>query len=109
MSEMIDILQANSEGANDYFKSLKERSGSTEEDANKVVQEILQNIKNGGDKAILDYTRKFDSEIITSLNVSKEEIGSAYAKVDVKFIDALKTAQKTLLNFMRNKGKKLGL
>ncbi len=99
MSEMIEILQANSEKAKEYFKSLKERSGSTEENANKVVQEILENVKNGGDRVVLDYTRKFDSEIITSLNVSKEEINSAYKKVDAKFIDALKTAQKNITEF----------
>lgn len=99
MGELIDILQANSKQAKNYFKSLKARSGSTEEDANKVVQEILQNVKKGKDKALLDYTRKFDCKTITSLNVSKEEISSAYEKVDAKFIDALKTAQKNITEF----------
>ena len=99
MSELIDILQANSNQAKNYFKSLKERSGNTEEDANKVVQEILLNVKNGGDKAVIDYTRKFDSEKITSLIVSEEEISSAYEKVQAEFIDALKTAQKNITEF----------
>ena len=53
----------------------------SEEDVNKVldiVSDILDNVKNNKDKAIREYTEKFDGVSIESLKVSEDEIKEAY-------------------------------
>lgn len=96
---MINILEAKSQEAKNYFENLKERSGNIQQDVNIVVQEILKNVKENGDKAVLDYTRKFDCETMESIIVTEEEIKNAYKKVDNEFIEALKLSKANITEF----------
>ncbi|SMC25722.1 histidinol dehydrogenase [Clostridium acidisoli DSM 12555] len=96
---MIDILKASSKEAEKYFENLKKRAGSIQQDVEKAVLEILKNVKENKDKAVLDYTRKFDCKTIESLIVTKEEIKGAYEKVDDEFIEALKLAKSNIIEF----------
>ena len=96
---MINILEAKSQEAKNYFENLKERSGNIQQDVNIVVQEILKSVKENGDKAVLDYTRKFDCETMESIIVTEEEIKNAYKKVDNEFIEALKLSKANITEF----------
>jgi histidinol dehydrogenase len=96
---LINILEAKSQEAKNYFENLKERSGNIQQDVNIVVQEILKNVKENGDKAVLDYTRKFDCETMESIIVTEEEIKNAYKKVDNEFIEALKLSKANITEF----------
>lgn len=99
MSEIINILTANSEEGKAYLKNIKDRAESIETDVNAIVSDILKNIKENGDKAVLEYTRKFDSSNVDSLTVTAEEIENAYKNVDAEFIEALKTAKANITEF----------
>jgi histidinol dehydrogenase len=92
-------LEAKSQEAKNYFENLKERSGNIQQDVNIVVQEILKSVKENGDKAVLDYTRKFDCETMESIIVTEEEIKNAYKKVDNEFIEALKLSKANITEF----------
>jgi histidinol dehydrogenase len=96
---LINILEAKSQEAKNYFENLKERSGNIQQDVNIVVQEILKSVKENGDKAVLDYTRKFDCETMESIIVTEEEIKNAYKKVDNEFIEALKLSKANITEF----------
>lgn len=62
------------------------------------VDEIVKNVKMNKDKALLEYTKKFDGEI-KNIEVTKEEIKQAYQNTDPKTIEAIKTAIKNVKEF----------
>ena len=81
---------------------LQETIKRSEEDVNKVldiVSDILVNVKDNGDKAIGEYTEKFDGVIIENLKVSKDEIQEAYDTLDDSLLTALKNAASNIEKF----------
>jgi histidinol dehydrogenase len=58
------------------------------------VNEILANIRENGDKALFDYTAKFDGFELTpeNIKVTRAEIDEAYTKLDKEYIDVIKEA-----------------
>jgi histidinol dehydrogenase len=61
----------------------------------------LKNIRENGDKAVLDYTEKFDGIKFFSseLKVTQEEIDEGYKKVETDFINALENAAENIEDF----------
>jgi histidinol dehydrogenase len=59
-----------------------------------VVAEIIENIRQHGDKALLDYSRRFDAPQLTigQLRVSTAEMEAAVGQVDEEFRQALQAA-----------------
>ena len=47
------------------------------EEIEKIVEEIIENVKANGDKALFEYCKKFDKCQLDSLLVSEEEIEEA--------------------------------
>ncbi len=68
-------------------------------DVEAVVAEIISNVKANGDKALLEYTEKFDKAMLTSLYVTKEEIDEAYGLVEPEFIEVIKKAAENIRKF----------
>ena len=58
------------------------------------MNDILADIKENGDKALFDYTKKFDKADINESNVivTQAEIEKAYTQVDAGLIDVIKKA-----------------
>lgn len=70
-------------------------------DVNAVVSEILENVRRRGDKAVLDYTNKFDRLDLTeqTMRISGEEIERAVAACDKETLDALYLAAERIEAF----------
>lgn len=64
-----------------------------------IVSEIIENVKQNGDKALYEYCLKFDKAELHSLEVSGEEIEEAFASVDKEFIEILKEASENIKTF----------
>lgn len=66
-----------------------------------TVNEILEDVKKNKDKALFDYTKKFDGVDITkeTLRVTKEEIEEAYTKVDSHLVDIIRKALKNIREY----------
>ena len=64
-----------------------------------VVAEIIENVKKNGDKALYEYCEKFDKAVLTSLQVSEEEINEAVNSVEPKFLEILKKAAANIRKF----------
>lgn len=64
-----------------------------------AVSEIIENVKQNGDKALYEYTEKFDKAKLSSLLVSREEIDEAVASVEPEFLEILKKAAKNITKF----------
>ena len=64
-----------------------------------IVADIIKNVREKGDKALYEYTEKFDKAVLSSLKVTKEEIAEALASVDEKFVEILKKAAANISKF----------
>lgn len=99
MKDIINLIYNNSAEGKAYFKALNERQGKADEKIMNIVEDILQNVRKYGDKALIEYTKKFDCEVLEDIKVSKKEIEAAYKNVDREFLEALKTAKENILDF----------
>ncbi len=80
-------------------KVLNELLKREEEDNLKVeeiVRDIILNIRKNGDKAVKEYTEKFDGAVLDSLKVTKEEIDFALKDVGEEFLNILKEAKENI-------------
>ena len=70
------IVKLTDETKNNILEDLLKRSPNNYDQYADSVNEILSNVKENGDKAIFDYTKKFDGADINAENilVTKEEI-----------------------------------
>ncbi len=68
-------------------------------DVEDVVAEIINNVKKNGDRALSEYTLKFDKADITGFEVSSEEIDEAFKSVEPEFIEILKEAAENIRTF----------
>ena len=69
---MISIINVNNNNINEIIKNLKERSNTI--NIRKSVEEIIENIKLHGNKALREYTLKFDNVELKDFLISNEEI-----------------------------------
>ena len=67
-----------------------------------LVSEVFDEIQKVGDKAIFDYTRRFDQIEIENLNVTKNEISQANKSVPKKLKKAIKQAKKNIEIFHKS-------
>ncbi len=65
----------------------------------KIVQDILADVRDNGDAACFRYTEKFDKARLTSLLVSKEEIEEALRAVEPEFLAVLREAAENIRVF----------
>ena len=64
-----------------------------------IVADIIENVKQNGDKALIEYAEKFDKATLTSLQVTSQEIDEAVAAVEPKFLEILQKAAKNIRKF----------
>ena len=88
------------------MENLLKRSPNNYTEYESSVNEIINNVRENRDKAIFDYTKKFDKADIDASNirVTKEEIQDAYDKVDEKLLAVIK---KSLVNIKKYHEKQL--
>ena len=67
-----------------------------------VVSEIIANVILNKDKALYEYSAKFDKAELTSLEVSEAEINEAFASVDTEFVEIIKEAAENIRNFHKH-------
>jgi len=69
------------------------------EDPEQAVKQIIGQVRNRGDEALLDFTLKIDRVELTSLEVTKEQVAGAYQEVDEELVSALKLAAERIRSF----------
>lgn len=96
---MITTVIANGKDEYSFIQSLKERSQSGAKDVSSTVKEIIDNVKLSGDKAVYDYTVKFDGKAPERVEISKEEIDSIISDCDEDYLETLKKAASNIEDF----------
>ena len=71
-------------------------------DVSGTVAEILDRVKNEGDRALKDYTLKFDKVELDSLEVSPEELKDRIKEVEPEFIEVLKRSAANIGDFHKS-------
>ena len=67
-----------------------------------AVAEILENVRNRGDEALREYTRRFDGVELESFLVTPEEIEEGCAAVSEEFRAVLRQAAENIAEYHRN-------
>lgn len=95
------ILNLNKENTDNLLENLLKRSPTSYDSYEKDVKAIIDNVKDNGDKALFDYTLKFDKASINQDNiiVTKEELEDAYNEVDEKLIKVIRKALVNIKSF----------
>ncbi len=75
------------------------RDINTKSGVEDIVSDIIDNVKMNGDKALKEYSLKFDKAEIDCLEVTKEEIETAYNSEDKEFIATLEKARDNIYHF----------
>jgi len=75
------------------------QQGFGSDEKERAVRDIIVEVRERGDAALLDLTEKFDGVKLTSLEVSKNEIKQAASEVDSELFDALKLAAERIADF----------
>lgn len=68
-------------------------------DVSLAVKEIVENVKNNGDKALKEYTEKFDGVKLDDFLVSKKEIEDALKECEEDFLLVLRKAKERIYNY----------
>lgn len=69
------------------------------DDVSGIVADIIRNVRERGDGALLEYTKKFDGAELKSLKVTPEEMEEAMKKVPAKFLRILRRAARNIRTF----------
>lgn len=64
-----------------------------------VVREIIDKVRSGGDRQLLEYTRALDGVNVDVLQVEASEVKAAYESVEGEFVDAVKLAASRVRSF----------
>ena len=88
------IIKLTNESKKNILENLLKRSPNNYGKFEAAVNDILADIKENGDKALFEYTKKFDKADINESNVivTPAEIEKAYTQVDAKLIDVIRKA-----------------
>ncbi len=89
-------------------KLLNRFSGRRNRRIEERVRQILEDVKTGGDEAVLRYTRKFDKVRLSAreLKASESEINGAYQNIKPEFIASLKIAIENVNHFYKRQLKR---
>ncbi|WP_422375362.1 histidinol dehydrogenase [Roseibium sp.] len=92
---MVLRLNSSDTGFEDQFKALLAGKREVSEDVDQIVRDILDRVRSEGDRAVLDYTARFDrleAGSMAELKVSEAEIEAALSQVPAETLDALQLA-----------------
>lgn len=100
---MIRIIDIRKNKENDMYKKLIARNHMELGDIPKRVEEIVADVRLNGDKAVLEYTERFDRIRFDAqqLKVSAAEIADSYSKVDPALIEVIRKAKNNIESFHR--------
>ncbi len=97
-----------SEEANERLRQIKSRRIELGGEIEQQVKDILSQVREKGDGALVQFTRKFDCPSFTAqdITVSEEEIRRAIREVDDEFLSILKKAIDNITRFHENQKEK---
>lgn len=79
--------------------SIKRSVDAGTDEQQRIVRDIIQDVRHNGDRALFAYTEKFDGAKLYSLKVTQEEINEAYEALDDQMIKIIREAAQNIADF----------
>ena len=83
----------------DFLKEVEKRSSETNAKVEETVREIIGKVRAEGDKAVKEYTAKFDCPDCTYYEVPQEVINDALTEADSELVEALLNCVEKITDF----------
>ena len=96
---MMKIIQTDGVAEREYQKLLKSRSAKVGKEVTQTVTQILEQVEQRGDEAVLEYTKKFDGSLPQYVEVPREVIQDALTEADQDYVNALLNAVENITAF----------
>lgn len=96
---MIRKIIANGTDELAFIKEIEKRNGETGKKVTETVSAILEDVKNNGDKAVQEYTLKFDGKLPEYYEIPQEVISDALTEADEGYVNALLNAMENITDF----------
>lgn len=96
---MIPKVIADGKKEYDFIKELKLRAENSDKDVVPAVSEIINNVREKGDKAVYDYTVKFDGKAPEKTEITGEEIDKLIESCEPLFMEAVTKAAENIRDF----------
>ena len=98
---IITPVSTTSTKGKEILAGLRDRFQLADPACQQTVTGIIENIRQRGDEALIEYIRKFDAPTMTAnhLRVSEEELHEAMASVNEEFLDTLELAIERIYTF----------
>ena len=95
------IVKLNEQTRQDILASLLKRDPNHYSGYEEKVQEIVENVKDRRDQALLEYTRKFDGVELTAdqLRVTEEEVQEALSLVEPSLLSVMKKSMNNIREY----------
>ena len=94
-------LKLTEETKKELLGNLLNRNPGSYGEYEETVNGIITDIRNNGDKALFEYTEKFDKCIIdaNSIKITRQEIEEAYKALDPEFVEVMKRSAENIRAF----------
>jgi len=98
---MIKVFDVRNGAGDDFYKMLSGRNMKESPEITRIVGEILENVNQNGDKAVLKYTEMFDGVVLEEgeIKVPQREIDAACCEVDAALLATIKKAAENIRDF----------
>lgn len=96
---MIQTVKADGRAEIDFIAALRARSEAENNNVTVAVKDIIENVRLNGDKAVDEYTLKFDGKLPESREISKKEMQAALNECKPEFVKALRNAAQKIEDF----------
>ena len=96
---MITTVTADGKIEYEFIETLKKRAQNSDKNVIPTVSEIIENVRENGDKAVREYTIKFDGKAPEKTEISPEEIDALIVKCDKDYISTVEKAAANISDF----------
>jgi histidinol dehydrogenase len=96
---MIQVMKKGGGSGREFIKQLKQRSESSNRQVEAAVTEIIENVRKNGDRAVRDYTMKFDGSVPERIEIGRKEMQELANQCDPEFLAALDRAAENICDF----------
>lgn len=95
------IIELTKEVRRNILNDLLKRSPNNYSQYESAVNDIIENVKAKGDRAVFDYTLQFDKYALTpeNIRVTRQEIEDAYTKLDTGLVQAIRRSAENIRAF----------
>lgn len=96
---MITTVVADGKKEYEFIEVLKNRAADSDKNVIPVVSEIIENVRKSGDKAVYDYTVKFDGKAPEKAEISAEDIDALISSCEPLYLETIKKAADNIKDF----------